>query len=146
MHGQNVCNCYNKSMSKYTLFFDGCSKGNPGRAGAGAVLYDETGAEVFAEAVFVGNSATNNEAEYSGLIVGLHESATRGIKDLHVCGDSLLVIRQMEGKYKVNSVKLAPLHEGAKTLASKFEKIEFEHVYRDKNKRADALSNEGAMK
>jgi ribonuclease HI len=55
----------------HTLHFDGCSKGNPGRAGAGAVLYDDTGSEVFAESVFVGYRATNNEAEYTGLLVSL---------------------------------------------------------------------------
>ena len=130
--------------SMYTLHFDGCSKGNPGRAGAGAVLYNDAGAEVFAQAAFVGNNATNNEAEYTGLVLGLNEAVGIGIKELQVCGDSQLVIYQMQGKYKVNSVKLMPLHEAAKTLASKIEKISFKHVYRENNKRADALSNEGA--
>lgn len=125
------------------MYFDGCSKGNPGRAGAGAVLYDPHGAEVFAESVFAGYSATNNEAEYTGLILGLNESLKRGITELQVRGDSQLVIRQMQGKYKVNSPNLAPLHQCASTLASKFSKIEFEHVYRNNNKRADALSNAG---
>jgi len=128
----------------HTLFFDGCSKGNPGRAGAGAVLYDQLGAEVFAESVFVGHSATNNEAEYAGLILGLNEVIKRGITaELQVRGDSQLVIRQMQGKYKVNSPNLVPLHQCATKLASKFTKIEFAHVYRDKNQRADALSNMG---
>jgi ribonuclease HI len=127
------------------MYFDGCSKGNPGRAGAGAVLYDPQGAEVFAESVFAGYSATNNEAEYTGLILGLNESLKRGITELQVCGDSQLVIRQMQGKYKVNSPNLAPLHQCASTLASKFSKIEFEHVYRNNNKRADALSNRGLL-
>ena len=127
----------------HTLFFDGCSKGNPGRAGAGAVLYDVNGAEVFAESVFVGHVATNNEAEYAGLILGLTEALKRGITELHVRGDSQLVIRQMQGKYKVNSPNLVPLHQSATTMASKFAKIDFEHVYRDKNQRADALSNVG---
>ena len=127
----------------HALFFDGCSKGNPGRAGAGAVLYDELKNEVFAESVFAGYRATNNEAEYTGLILGLHESLKRGITELQVRGDSQLVIRQMQGKYKVNSPNLVPLHQCAATLASKFAKIEFEHVYRDGNKRADALSNRG---
>lgn len=130
----------------HTLFFDGCSKGNPGRAGAGAVLYNDAGVEVFAEAAFVGDNATNNEAEYTGLVLGLNEAANRGISELRVCGDSQLVIRQMQGKYKVNSAKLIPLHEGAAVLASKFTKIEFMHVYRENNKRADALSNDGAIK
>ena len=125
------------------MYFDGCSKGNPGRAGAGAVLYDPQGAEVFAESVFAGHSATNNEAEYTGLILGLNESLKRGITELQVRGDSQLVIRQMQGKYKVNSPNLVPLHQCASTLASKFSKIEFEHVYRNNNKRADALSNAG---
>jgi ribonuclease HI len=127
----------------HAMYFDGCSKGNPGRAGAGAVLYDPQGAEVFAESVFAGYSATNNEAEYTGLILGLNESLKRGITELQVCGDSQLVIRQMQGKYKVNSPNLVPLHQCASTLASKFSKIEFEHVYRNNNKRADALSNAG---
>lgn len=134
------------TSSKYimnTLFFDGCSKGNPGRAGAGAVLYDPNGAELFAESVFAGHSATNNEAEYTGLILGLNIALKQGITELQVRGDSQLVIRQMQGKYKVNSPKLVPLHQCATTLASKFAKIEFEHVYRDKNQRADALSNRG---
>ena len=127
----------------HTLFFDGCSKGNPGRAGAGAVLYDPHGAEVFAESVFAGYSTTNNEAEYTGLILGLNEALKRGITELHVRGDSQLIIRQMQGKYRVKSPNLVPLHQCATTLASKFAKIDFDHVYRDKNQRADALSNEG---
>lgn len=128
----------------HTLYFDGCSKGNPGRAGAGAVLHDDTGSEVFAESVFVGHRATNNEAEYTGLILGLTEVLKLGITtELLVRGDSQLVIRQMQGKYKVNSPRLAPLHQSATELASQFAKIEFEHVYRESNKRADALSNRG---
>jgi ribonuclease HI len=128
----------------HTLYFDGCSKGNPGRAGAGAVLYDAQEVEVFAESVFVGFRATNNEAEYTGLILGLTEALKRGITtELLVRGDSQLIVRQMQGKYKVNSHKLAPLHQRATNLVSKFAKIEFEHVYRDKNQRADALSNVG---
>jgi ribonuclease HI len=127
----------------HTLFFDGCSKGNPGRAGAGAVLYNPAGGEVFAESVFAGYSATNNEAEYTGLILGLNETLKHSITELQVFGDSQLVIRQMQGKYKVNSPNLVPLHQCATTLASKFSKIEFEHVYRNKNQRADALSNRG---
>ena len=127
----------------HTLFFDGCSKGNPGRAGAGAVIYDTSGNEVFAESVFAGYSTTNNEAEYTGLILGLNAALKCGIMELQVRGDSQLVIRQMQGKYRVNSPKLVPLHQCATTLASKFAKIDYEHVYRDKNQRADALSNVG---
>lgn len=135
----------NNNNNMHTLFFDGCSKGNPGRAGAGAVIYDESNNEVFAESVFAGYSATNNEAEYTGLILGLNTALKQGITELQVRGDSQLVIRQMQGKYKVNSPKLAPLYQCAVTLASKFSKIDYEHVYRDSNARADALSNTGAI-
>ncbi len=127
----------------HTMYFDGCSKGNPGRAGAGAAIFNEEGAEVFAESVFAGYSTTNNEAEYTGLILGLNAALKQGITELQVRGDSQLVIYQMQGKYKVNSPKLAPLYQCATTLAAKFTSIGFEHVYRDKNKRADALSNAG---
>jgi len=130
----------------HTMFFDGCSKGNPGRAGAGAVIYDALENEVFADSVFAGFSTTNNEAEYTGLILGLNQALKQGITELQVRGDSQLVIRQMQGKYKVSSPKLAPLYQCATSLASKFAKIDFDHVYRDKNKRADALSNMGETK
>ena len=95
---------HNNNM--HTMFFDGCSKGNPGRAGAGAVIYDASGNEVFAESVFAGYSTTNNEAEYTGLILGLNAALKCGIAELQVRGDSQLVIRQMQGKYRVNSPKL----------------------------------------
>ena len=93
--------------------------------------------------MFAGYSTTNNEAEYTGLILGLNTALKQGITELQVRGDSQLVIRQMQGKYKVNSPKLAPLHKCATTLAAKFTKIDYDHVYRDKNQRADALSNVG---
>jgi len=127
----------------HTLYFDGCSKGNPGRAGAGAVIYDDQNVEIYSESVFAGYNTTNNEAEYTGLILGLNTAFKKGISELRVCGDSLLVIRQMEGKYKVSSPNLVPLHSCATKLTSNFSKIEFVHVYREKNKRADFLSNVG---
>ena len=67
----------------YTLFFDGCSKGNPGRAGAGAVIY-KNHLEVYADSLFVGEKKTNNVAEYNGLLLGLHEAVSRGITPSHI--------------------------------------------------------------
>ena len=127
-------------MGEYTLFFDGCSKCNPGKAGAGSVIYLND-IEIKCNTLFVGNVATNNEAEYSGLIIGLEDAVNIGIKTLIVKGDSLLVIRQMKGEYKVKSSKLKELYNKAKNLTSNFDKITFEHVYRENNKRADELSN-----
>lgn len=126
----------------YTLFFDGCSKGNPGPAGAGAVLY-QGNKEIWAKSIFVGNNSTNNVAEYTGLIIGLHEAVNKNIKELIVKGDSMLVIKQMKGEYKVNSKDMQRLYENAKSFEKSFDKIIYEHVYREHNKRADQLSNEG---
>jgi len=124
----------------YKLFFDGASKGNPGLAGAGAVIYDSE-EEIWNGSKFVGEKATNNQAEYSGLIIGLTKAIELNIKSLLVKGDSLLVINQMTGKYKCNSENLIPFYNSAKELSKRFNNIEFHHVYRDFNKRADELSN-----
>jgi ribonuclease HI len=127
----------------YTLFFDGCSKGNPGPAGAGAVIYDENNNEIWADSSFVGIKETNNVAEYSGLLLGLNEAIKRNITKLLVKGDSKLVIEQLKGSYKVKSPRLLPFFEKAKNLCKNFKSIKFEHVYRTDNKRADELSNKG---
>lgn len=128
----------------YSLYFDGCSKGNPGRAGAGAVLYKNQ-IEIFAKSLFVGEKETNNVAEYNGLLLGLREAVTRGVKKLVVKGDSLLIIKQMKGEYKVNSPAMKPHYEEARSLAAFFDSITFEHVYRTENKRADELANIGII-
>ena len=124
----------------YKLFFDGASKGNPGLAGAGAVIYDED-KEIWNGSKFIGEKATNNEAEYSGLIIGLTKAIELNIKSLLVNGDSLLVINQMTGKYKCHSENLLTFYNTAKQLSKQFDKIKFQHIYRNFNKRADELSN-----
>jgi ribonuclease HI len=124
----------------YKLFFDGASKGNPGLAGAGAVIYHYE-KEIWNGYKFVREKATNNEAEYTGLIIGLNKAIELNIRSLLVNGDSLLVINQMTGKYKCNSANLLPFYTTAKELTKNFDTIKFQHVYRDFNKRADELSN-----
>ena len=128
----------------HSLYFDGCSKGNPGKAGAGAVLY-LGGNEIWANAVFVGNKSTNNVAEYTGLLIGMNEAIGQNISELSVYGDSMLVIKQMRGEYKVTSAAMKPLYDKAKLLEKSFKKISYAHVYRDKNIRADELSNQGLI-
>lgn len=132
---------------KYTLFFDGCSKGNPGKAGAGAVLYRSNLelTEIWACTEFVGLKQTNNYAEYMGLIFGLGEAVRKCLPNLLVKGDSLLVIKQMQGVYQVKAPNLIPLYQQAITLVKTLDKVEFEHVYRKENKRADELANEALM-
>ena len=125
---------------EYLLQFDGCSKGNPGLAGAGAVIFNYEN-EIWGASKFVGSNCTNNEAEYNGLIMGLEKALELGIKDLSVEGDSLLIIKQMLGEYKVKSETLFTLYDKAKGLEKQFNSISFTHIYRTSNKRADALSN-----
>lgn len=125
---------------EYKLNFDGCSKGNPGSSGAGAVLY-KNGEEIWSNNFYIGENYTNNYAEYMGLIIGLTEANIRNIKHLQVEGDSLLVINHMKGIYACRSKNLIDLYEEAKRLSSMFEVIEFVHVLRHHNTRADELSN-----
>ena len=127
--------------TEYKLQFDGCSKSNPGIAGAGCVIYNKLNEEISAKIKFVGNNKTNNFAEYVGLIIGLKEAINLNIKSLLVEGDSMLVIKQMKGEYKVKSTNLLDLYNEAKELEKKFEFVMFSHIYRDDNKRADELSN-----
>jgi len=135
---------------KYTLFFDGCSKGNPGKAGAGAVIYrtdfhQTEPIEIWAASEFVGLKQTNNYAEYMGLILGLAEAVQKSLQNLTVKGDSLLVIKQMQGVYQVNAPHLQPLYQQAIALVKIIGRVEFEHVYRNKNKRADELANKTVL-
>jgi ribonuclease HI len=131
-----------KDEYEYTMFFDGCCKGNPGKGGAGAVIY-KNGTEIWAQAIYVGDMCTNNISEYVGLILGLQQAKNMNIKTLFVKGDSQLVIKQMKGEYKVSSPNIMDPHNDAKSIAKFFDKIEFQHVYRTFNKRADELSNFG---
>jgi ribonuclease HI len=129
----------------YILRFDGCSKGNPGIAGCGAVIYHEN-EEVWFGYYYIGDKITNNYSEYSGLILGLQQAIKMGIDSLLVEGDSQLVINQMNNVYKCKSPNLIPLYETAKELSSTFKIIQLNHIYRNKNKRADELSNLGVNK
>jgi len=126
----------------YTLYFDGCSKGNPGKAGAGYVIYKEND-EIAYKSVYVGDKETNNKAEYSGLYEGLLCAIENNITRLHVKGDSNLVIKQMKGEYKVKSENILRIYQDTHKLCEQFEEITFEHVYRKDNQRADQLANLG---
>ena len=126
-------------ISSHILNFDGCSKGNPGLAGIGAVIYKDK-EEIWAGSKFIGVK-TNNYSEYSALIFGLKQAIQMEIDHLNVLGDSLLVINQVNGLYKVKSDDLRELHDEVNELKKHFKFIEFNHVYRENNKRADELSN-----
>ncbi|KAL2335617.1 hypothetical protein Fmac_016830 [Flemingia macrophylla] len=121
-----------------TLHFDGASKGNPGPAGAGAILRD--GRKVYRLREGVGIQ-TNNVAEYRGLILGLKHALKKGYKQIHVQGDSLLVCSQIQGLWKVKNQNMATLCTEAKALKDKFMSFKINHVPREFNSEADVQAN-----
>jgi ribonuclease HI len=126
---------------RFTLRTDGGARGNPGPAGAGFVLEDPTGAIVRGGGTFLG-VATNNVAEYRALIIGLQAAAAAQVRELRVCADSELVVRQLNGSYRVRNEGLRPLYAEACSLLDRFETHNVVHVRREQNAAADALANE----
>lgn len=124
-----------------TIFADGGSRGNPGPAASGAVLFDEGGAVVGEVGTFLG-IATNNVAEWTGLITGLEAAIELGAQDVAIRLDSELVVKQLSGAYRVKHEGLIPLHARAKTLLRRFASADIRHVPRAQNKAADALVNQ----
>jgi ribonuclease HI len=126
---------------KATMFADGGSRGNPGPAASGAVLFDEAGAVLREVGTFLG-VATNNVAEWTGLLTGLEAALELGVDDLAVRLDSELVVKQISGAYRVKNEGLIPLHANAKVLLRKFAHVDVKHVPRKQNAAADALVNQ----
>jgi ribonuclease HI len=127
---------------KARLHTDGGARGNPGPAGIGAVLIDESG-EVVGEVAEAIGIATNNVAEYRALIAGLELALAKGIMELEVFMDSELVISQVQGKWKIKNKGLQPLALKASSLLKQFESTTLTHVPREENADADKLANQG---
>jgi broad specificity phosphatase PhoE/ribonuclease HI len=121
---------------------DGGSRGNPGPAGYGAVVFSADRTSVLAESKQAIGWATNNVAEYRGLIAGLAEAAAAGATDVAVSMDSKLVVEQMSGRWKVKHPDLIELNREARELAGRFEHISYRWIPREKNSHADRLANE----
>ena len=128
-----------QSGGSATANIDGGSRGNPGPAGYGVHIEREDGGIVELKQSIV--SATNNVAEYSGLIAALAWAAQQGLEKLHIRSDSLLLVKQMQGEYRVKHPGLQPLHEEARSLARRIGRVTFEHVRRELNKDADRLAD-----
>ena len=122
-------------------YFDGASRGNPGTAGAGALLVNENGEVIWETARFLGTK-TNNEAEYTALLLLLKAAKERDIKTLNIYGDSKLVVSQVSKQWKINLPHLRLLAREAWDLAEGMD-ISYNWIPREENKRADMLSNEG---
>lgn len=126
----------------YRLFTDGASRGNPGQAGAGAVLFSPAGDELIAHSAYLG-TCTNNVAEYRALILGLDEALQLGCDELAIALDSELIVRQIQGRYKVKNETLLPLFQQVQQRLSRLRKWSVMHVPRSQNSRADQLANQG---
>ena len=129
-----------KQGRRLILYADGAARGNPGPAGAGAVLLDEDGT-VVAELTLALGRATNNVAEYSALILGLEEAKRLGANAIDVRMDSKLVVEQLSGRWRTKHPGLIPLALRAGQLLASFPEREIRHVPREENLVADALSN-----
>jgi ribonuclease HI len=124
---------------------DGGARGNPGPAGYGVVIQDETGRKVAALSEYLG-SQTNNFAEYQGLIAALEYAIKHGPKALKLISDSELLVRQVKGIYKVKNPTLQDLHARAKELIRQLEWFSIGHAMREHNQEADRLANEAMDK
>ena len=120
---------------------DGGARGNPGPAGYGAVVREASTGEVLLERARAIGVATNNVAEYSGLIAGLQAAADLGAVDVEVRMDSKLVVEQMSGRWQIKHPGLRPLAAQAAALVRRFDTVRFTWIPRERNKRADALAN-----
>ena len=124
----------------YRVNIDGGARGNPGPAGWGVVVRNDAG-DVLAELMGALPHATNNVAEYQGLLSALEWCADQGARQVHVQSDSLLLVQQMRGVYKVKHEGLKPLYGRARLLAHRIGAVTFEHVRRELNTDADRLAN-----
>lgn len=127
-------------INQVKMFADGGSRGNPGHSASGFVIMDMDDKVLVDKGVYLGIT-TNNQAEYTALKLGLEEAKKMGAHEIDVYMDSLLVINQMKGIFKVKNRDLWPLHDAIKQLAATFKHISFTHVPRELNKLADAAVN-----
>jgi len=130
----------NDKQSAYIIYTDGGARGNPGPAAAAGVIAAADGSPVAEVSEYLG-VATNNVAEYRALILTLRRALDEGCRIVDVRMDSELVVRQLQGTYRVKDEKMRPLHAAAVKLLAQFERADVSHVRRDENKLADDLVN-----
>jgi ribonuclease HI len=129
-----------KKYSKLIIYTDGGARGNPGPAGIGAVAYNEQGEIVFEISEYIGE-ATNNQAEYQAAVAAIEKAKEAGAKQLYFYLDSELIVKQLNGEYKIKNKDLQPLFVKIYNKSLDFQKVEWKHVRREKNKEADRLVN-----
>jgi ribonuclease HI len=130
---------------EWHIYIDGASSCNPGHAGAGLVAYDEFGNEVGRDSTYLGEM-TNNMAEYEALVKALTKALKSGVKNVSVYSDSLLVVNQVLGKYKIKNITLQKYAAEVKNLICTFDHFAVQYIPREKNKLADKLAKEAIKK
>lgn len=125
----------------WRLYVDGAARGNPGPAGAGAVLYDPGGRKRAQDSRYLGET-TNNVAEYQALLLGLELALSLGVKNLQISADSLLVVQQLKGAYQVKTSHLVPLWRQALSTLQQFDACAISHIDRSLNHEADRLARQ----
>ena len=128
-------------MAQYLLYTDGAARGNPGPAGAGAFICTLEGESVAEIAEYLGET-TNNVAEYQALLAGLKRLVELRAEAVEIRADSELMVRQLQGKYRVKHPNLIPLYQAAQTLLKKIPNHSIKHVRREENVEADRLANQ----
>ncbi len=126
---------------RVTIHVDGGARGNPGPAGAGVVVQCRDDDVILHQAGLFLGRATNNVAEYSALVAGLKAAAQLGADDVECLSDSELMVKQMNGEYRVKNERLREFYDQAQQLQSKFSRFSIRHIRREKNEEADKLVN-----
>ncbi len=129
----------------WQIYVDGASSGNPGDSGAGILISDGDGNEVFRDSVSLG-TMTNNMAEYEALLRGLQKAIEYGVKDAIAYTDSLLVANQVMGAYKINNNRLRQYAAQVKKIMSNFDHFTIQYIPREQNRIADKLAKNGIKK
>jgi ribonuclease HI len=126
---------------KLTIYSDGGARGNPGPGGIGAVIYDKDGHKLAEISEFIGK-CTNNQSEYRAILAAIKKAKEFKAEQLDCYLDSELVVKQLKGEYKVKNTELAPLFVKVYNETLNFQKVNFHHIPREKNKEADKLANQ----
>ena len=127
-------------MKRVVIYADGASRGNPGPAAIGAIIKDKQGRLITTIARSIGR-ATNNQAEYKAIIAALEHAITLGANQVEIHSDSELVVRQINGEYRVKKATLKPLYQKVKRLQSQLKSFIITHIPRQQNTEADNLAN-----
>ena len=127
-------------MKKAVIFADGASRGNPGPAAIGATIKNRRGKLIASISQRIGR-ATNNQAEYRAIITALEEAIRLGAKQVNINSDSELIVKQINGEYRVKKATLKPLYQQVKQLQSQLKGFTITHILRWQNTEADKLAN-----